>query len=273
MHARKDRPNRVLSGEARSRTVWRGQAITVDCLTISKGNHAQVHHRRRLSPGPRNSDRCSRQRRRRDNGVGSVGKGDVQSALGWNNGDFDKKVGNAQVHCQRRRWSSLTTRCPASTARRGHRAEVAHDHLPARYDHGQGHAGADKAATASRSPASNLTPARDTAASPPPAAQTLRTVPCLVRLVHVHEPRTGRPVRQRTVTTTGGLKVNGIDLPNTPVVPAHRSPNPAPPHHQCSPACGRRGALCFGQTRRGTTARRLASSTAMVEYDIRELFF
>ena len=28
-----------------------------------------------------------------DNGVGFVGKGDVQSALGWNNGDFDKKVG------------------------------------------------------------------------------------------------------------------------------------------------------------------------------------
>ena len=33
-----------------------------------------------------------------DNGVGSVGKGDVQTALGWNNADFDKKRRHAQVH-------------------------------------------------------------------------------------------------------------------------------------------------------------------------------
>jgi len=29
-----------------------------------------------------------------DNGVGTVGKGDVQSALGWNNHDFDKNAAN-----------------------------------------------------------------------------------------------------------------------------------------------------------------------------------
>ena len=29
-----------------------------------------------------------------DNGVGYVGKGDVQTALKWNNGDFDKGVGS-----------------------------------------------------------------------------------------------------------------------------------------------------------------------------------
>jgi hypothetical protein len=45
-----------------------------------------------------------------DNGVGTVGKGDVQSALGWNNHDFDKNVASlkftagTQVMGNQTRW-------------------------------------------------------------------------------------------------------------------------------------------------------------------------
>ena len=132
-------------GRGEGRAGWRGQAITV-IASNTKGNNAQAHHRRRLSPALAIPTAGIASVAVDANGVGYVGKGDVQSALGWNNGDFDKNVASlkftagAKVIAATRRAGSAAA---ASRAARPASSSPERTSRPRRCS----------AATASRSPA------------------------------------------------------------------------------------------------------------------------
>ena len=141
-----------------------------------------------------------------DNGVGSVGKGDVQSALKWNNSDYDKGVSTlkfsagTQVLGTETRWqcsggeqsqTSLVTQkrtVRATQVLSSNGKQITGWNLTGfgfQYVSG-GYSGA---------PYVGYCPAGESFGGFLPNVFT-------------------------TDVTDGGLKVNGVDLPNTPVIPA-----------------------------------------------------
>jgi hypothetical protein len=140
------------------------------------------------------------------NGNGYVGKGDVQSALKWNNGDFDKNVGSlkftagTQTISNQSRWQcSGGEQSRTSTVVQSRTVKA----TPVLSSNGKQITGWDLTGFGfqyvsggySGAPYNGYCPAGESWVGFLPNVFT-------------------------TDVTDGGLKVNGIDLPNTPVLPA-----------------------------------------------------
>jgi hypothetical protein len=142
-----------------------------------------------------------------DNGVGTVGKGDVQSVLGWNNAAFDKGVGTLKFTASAEKViADYKMSCYGSDAI-GHRiisqpgtATVTATPI---YNAGNG-----KQITGF-----NLT--GQTNGFTVTGGATLRDVPCPEGSFMYMNLGQGDLFGKTQVTD--GLKVNGIALPNTPV--------------------------------------------------------
>ena len=151
-----------------------------------------------------------------ENGVGSVGKGDVQSALGWNNGDFDKKVGtlkftaSAEMVIADYKMSCFNGSTGAIDAEVGHTI-ISQPGTTTVTATPVLNSGNGKQITGF-----NLT--GQTSGFTATGGAALRTVPCPEGSFMYMNLGQGDLFGKTQIT--GGLKVNGIDLPNTPVVPA-----------------------------------------------------
>jgi hypothetical protein len=138
-------------------------------------------------------------------GVGTVDKGDVQTALKWNNCDFDKNVGSLKFTADAELVTDFTWSCYGSP-------EVIHQYFtyPA--------TGAVKATEVKSSNGKQIT------------GWNLTGMDYIARVGQGTITNSGScpegSFRYEIVgnssskTITGGLKVNGINLPNTPVAVA-----------------------------------------------------
>jgi hypothetical protein len=171
-----------------------------------------------------------------DNGVGTVGKGDVQSALGWNNAAFDKGAASLKFTASAEKVTAdYKMSCYGSDAV-GHRiiSQPGTTQVTATpiYNAGNG-----KQITGF-----NLT--GQTSGFTATGSATLREEKpegCFMFMNLGQGDLFGKTV------VTGGLKVNGVDLPNTPVVEAA----PAARSAQAAPACATRAE--FNRIRVGMT--------------------
>ncbi len=149
-----------------------------------------------------------------DNGVGYVGKGDVQTALGWNNAAFDKGAGSLKFTVS---GEKLVVDYPmtcfdlnsGSIVSGGHRLIV------------QPGTSAIEATPVLNGNGKQITGFKLTGKSTGftnVGNRVVRDTGCAEgSVLFMNE---GTPAQPNTVSITGGLQVNGIDLPNTPVVPA-----------------------------------------------------
>jgi hypothetical protein len=137
-----------------------------------------------------------------ENGVGHVDKSDVQTALKWNNGDFDTNVGSLKFTADAELVTDFTWSCRGST-------EVVHQYFtyPAQ--------GAVKATEVKSSNGKQITGWNLTGMD--------RITSVGQGTITDSGPCPAGSFRYEIVgnssskTITGGLKVNGQSLPNTPV--------------------------------------------------------
>ena len=147
-----------------------------------------------------------------DNGVGFVGKGDVQTALGWNNAAFDKGV------------DSLKFTAGAEKVIADYKMSCFNGSTGA-IDEAVGHRIISQpgAATVTATQVLNSNGKQITGFNLTGNAndftnvgnRVLRDTGCPEGSVLFMN--TGGPTQPNTVSITGGLRVNGVDLPNTPV--------------------------------------------------------
>jgi hypothetical protein len=140
------------------------------------------------------------------NGIGYVGKGDVQAALKWNNGDFDNKVkdlkftAGTQSNSNQTRWQcSGGEQSRTSTVVQSRTVKV----TPVLSSNGKQITGWDLTGFGFQYVSGGYSGAPYVGYCP--AGESFGGF-----LPNVFS----------TDVTDGGLKVNGIDLPNTPVLPA-----------------------------------------------------
>jgi hypothetical protein len=141
-----------------------------------------------------------------DNGVGFVGKGDVQTALKWNNADFDKNVGSLKFTA-----SYTATYDNVLTCRNGVVA-----HVPV-VSTGTGDLQSTqvKSSNGKQITGWNLSGAGSAVEA---TNDTSKIVAALFTACGDGTIPTGLDMPSTPTVTFDGLKVNGIDLPNTPVV-------------------------------------------------------
>ena len=148
-----------------------------------------------------------------DNGIGHVDKGDVQSALGWNNAAFDKGVGTLKFTAGAEKVIADYKMSCFNGSTGAIDAEVGHTIIS---QPGTTTVTATKVLNAGNGKqitGFNLTGQSSGFTSTGGAA--VRTVPCPEGSFMYMNLGQGDLFRKTQVT--GGLKVNGIDLPNTPV--------------------------------------------------------
>ena len=149
-----------------------------------------------------------------DAGVGTVGKGDVQTALGWNNAAFDKGVGTLKFTASAEKIIADYKMSCFNGSTGAIDAEVSHTIISQPgtatftatpiYNAGNG-----KQITGF-----NLT--GQTSSFTATGGNTLRTVPCPDGSFSYMNVGQGDLFGKTQIT--GGLKVNDIALPNTPVL-------------------------------------------------------
>ena len=140
-----------------------------------------------------------------ENGVGHVDKGDVQSALKWNNGDFDKGVGSLKFTGSYKATYDNTLTCRSGQV----------THVPV-VGTGTGdiNATVTKSSNGKQITGWNLTGGTATGA----ANDTSQIVAQFWTACSDGSVPVGVSVASTPTITFDGLKVNGVDLPNTPVV-------------------------------------------------------
>ena len=186
-----------------------------------------------LSPGPRNSGRWYRQRRRRQRQRLPSARATCRPPSAGTTPRSTRAPARSSSPLAPRR-SSPTTRCPATAATRSGTGSS-----PARYGHGRGDCGLQRRERQA-----------DHRLQPDWPDQRLhrhrrRNAPRgeARGLPHVHELGQGDLFGKTQIT--GGLKVNGIDLPNTPVESfrpvASRYSTTTNPHDSSAPRLTQRG--------------------------------
>ena len=140
-----------------------------------------------------------------DNGVGYVGKGDVQTALKWNNADFDKNVANLKFTAGTQSLSTAT-RWQCSGGEQSRTSTVVQSRTV-------------KATPVLSSNGKQITGWNLTGFGYEYVSGGYSGAP-YVGYCPAGESWTGfLPHVFTTDVTDGGLKVNGVDLPNTPILP------------------------------------------------------
>ena len=155
-----------------------------------------------------------------DNGVGFVGKGDVQSALGWNNAAFDKGAASLKFTAGAEKVIADYKMSCFNGTTGAIDAEVSHQIISQ-----------PGTTTVTATPVFNAGNGKQiigfdltgqTSGFTATGGATLREVPCPDGSFMYMNLGQGDLFGKTQIT--GGLKVNGIDLPNTPPVDAIVAP-------------------------------------------------
>ena len=149
-----------------------------------------------------------------DNGVGFVGKGDVQTALGWNNAAFDKGVGSLKFTAGAEKVIADYKMSCFNGSTGAIDAEVGHTIISQPGTTTVTATQVFNAGNGKQITGFNLT--GQTNGFTATGDATFRTVPCPEGSFMYMNLGQGDLFGKTQIT--GGLKVNGIDLPNTPVV-------------------------------------------------------
>jgi len=148
-----------------------------------------------------------------DNGVGYVGKGDVQTALNWNNDAFDKGAGSLKFTAGAEKVIADYKMSCFNGSTGAIDTAVSHQIISQPGTTTITATPVLNAGNGKQITGFNLT--AQTSGFTATGAATLRTVPCPEGSFMYMNLGQGDLFGKTQIT--GGLKVNGIDLPNTPV--------------------------------------------------------
>src|SRR4051794_2450394 len=158
-----------------------------------------------------------------ENGVGHVDKGDVQSALKWNNGDFDRNVGSLKFTAGYTKTFDNLLTCGANA---GDKAGLVEHVLSTSSGTGALKATEIKSSNGKQITGWNLTGAAGSVdgSNDLNAVMQRSFTPCLPdKPISEMTPSELNRQAKWTIDNTGtitidGLQVNGVSLPNTPTV-------------------------------------------------------
>jgi hypothetical protein len=149
-----------------------------------------------------------------ENGIGHVDKGDVQTALGWNNAAFDKGVGSLKFTTSAEKVNADYKMSCFNGSTGAIDAEVSHTIISQPGTTTVTATPVLNSGNGKQITGFNLT--GQTSGFTATGGATVRTVPCPDGSFSYMNLGQGDLFGKTQVT--GGLKVNGIDLPNTPVL-------------------------------------------------------